>query len=142
MKNQKVKNATPSTYNGINFDSKLEMFCYQKLLENNIKNTYNEITYTLVEKYDYLGYEYPEKKTPLGNFRRVVLPVTYTPDFVIQENIIIECKGFADNKFPIKWKMFKKQLQDKFSDNVYLFMPKNQKQVLECIEIIKKIQNG
>lgn len=38
--------------------------------------------------------------------------------------------------------MFKKQLQDKFSDNVYLFMPRNQKQVLECIEIIKKIQNG
>ena len=119
MKNQKVKNATPSTYNGINFDSKLEMFCYQKLLENNIKSTYNEITYTLVEKYDYLGYEYPEKKTPLGNFRRVVLPVTYTPDFVIQENIVIECKGFADNKFPIKWKMFKKQLQEEFSDNLY-----------------------
>lgn len=137
--NKKIKNATPSVYNGIKFDSKLEMFCYQKLIENKISSKYNEQTYTLVEKYNYLGYEYPEKRTPKGNFRKVVLPVTYTPDFVIQENIIIECKGFADNKFPIKWKMFKKQLQDKFSDNLFLFMPRNQKQVIECIEKIKKI---
>lgn len=139
MVNKKVRNATPSVYNSIKFDSKLEMFCYQQLEKNNISCKYNENTYILLDKFVYLGYEYPEKLTSKGNTKRTVLPITYTPDFIIKDNIIIECKGFADNKFPLKWKMFKQQLQNNFQDNLYLFMPKNQKQVLECIEIIKKI---
>ena len=38
----------------------------------------------------------------------------------------------------IKWKLFKKHIME--SDNTYtLFLPKNRKQVLETIELIKKI---
>ena len=68
-----------------------------------------------------------------------VLPITYTPDFVINNNIIVECKGFSDQKFPLKWKMFKKQMIEKFSNNVYIFLIKNKKQAIECLNIIKNL---
>ena len=40
--------------------------------------------------------------------------------------------------FPVKWKLFKKHLQEKDEDTPVLFLPRNQKQVLETIEILKE----
>ena len=133
--NKKVKNSTPLVYNGIKFRSKLEVFCYKKLEEENISSQYEQNKYNLMDKFTFNGEEYPDVKT------KIIQPITYTPDFVIRDNIIIECKGFKTDIFPIKWKLFKKHLNSKGFSNIYLFLPKNQKQVLESIERIKQILN-
>ena len=36
VKNTKVRNATPTEYDGIKFKSKLEAYCYKQLKENSI----------------------------------------------------------------------------------------------------------
>ena len=65
--------------------------------------------------------------------------ITFTPDFVDPINQwIIEVKGFANDVFPVKWKLFKKHLQELGEDTPMLFLPRNQKQVLETVEILKK----
>ena len=65
-----------------------------------------------------------------------ILPVKYTPDFV-GKGFIIECKGRANESFPMRWKMFKKYVKDNLP-SVTLYKPQNQK---DCDETIKLIQN-
>ena len=69
-----------------------------------------------------------------------VLPIKYTPDFIdVNEppRFIIECKGNPNEAFPLRWKLFKKHLMD---ENIFadLFMPRNQK---DCVEVVKIIKN-
>ena len=71
--------------------------------------------------------------------REKIRAITYLPDFLCpNRDWIIECKGFANDRFPIKWKMFKNLLKET-NPECKLFVPKNQKQVLETIEIIKNL---
>ena len=65
-----------------------------------------------------------------------VLPIKYTPDF-IGDSFIIECKGRANESFPIRWKMFKKYVKANLKC-VTLYKPQNQK---ECDEVINLILN-
>ena len=60
--------------------------------------------------------------------------IKYTPDFV-SDSFIIECKGRANESFPIRWKMFKKHVKEHMK-HVTLYKPQNQK---ECDEVIKLI---
>jgi hypothetical protein len=62
--------------------------------------------------------------------------VKYTPDF-IGSDFIIECKGRANESFPMRWKMFKKYVKENLP-HVTLYKPQNQK---DCDETIKLIQN-
>lgn len=125
-KNKKVRNATPLEIDGIQFKSKLEAFCYRHLKENNIIAAYEGNTFTLIPAFEYNG----EK----------VRACTYTPDFV-GETFVIEVKGFANDVFPIKNKMFKKHLLD--SNIIFdLYLPKNQKEVLAVIQLIKDKANN
>ena len=63
----------------------------------------------------------------------------YTPDFVDpQGRWIIECKGYANERFPLKWKMFKKLLMERENPPV-LFVPRNQKQNIETVQKILEI---
>jgi hypothetical protein len=43
--------------------------------------------------------------------------------------------------FQIKWKLFKKHLEDNRIDAV-LFMPTNKKEIITSIQIIKQLNNG
>ncbi len=69
--------------------------------------------------------------------------ISYTPDFVSHDADgkllwVIECKGFANDRFPNTWKNFKKHLID--TDSVCpLFLPKDQKQVLQVIQLISEL---
>jgi hypothetical protein len=121
--NVKVKNATPLTYDGIRFQSKLEVYCYKKLIENNIIAEYEKNKFTLIE-----AFTYNDEK---------IRKMTYTPDFV-GEGFVIECKGQMNDAFPLRWKMFKKHLSD--TKQVFdLYLPRNQKQIDSVInEILKK----
>lgn len=90
--NKKIKNATPNEYNGISFRSKLEMFTYKLFLENGIPLDYEAKAFDLIPSFIWNG--------------KKVRPMTYTPDF-ISKNFVIECKGFGNDVWPVKEKLFK-----------------------------------
>ena len=100
--NKKVKNARKIKYAGIQFDSKLEVYCYKKLKEANLKFKYAENRFILVEGFTFIGQSYEMRKTKDGKtFKPVtnsIRPMTYTPDFVgyypnSNRKFIIETKG-------------------------------------------------
>ena len=143
--NKKVRNATILEYYGITFKSKLELHCYKKLKEANIKFQYEKVKYELMPsfKFENESYELYKKKGEryFGPQRQLVRAITYTPDFVGTHNghkFIIETKGNPNDAFPIRWKLFKKHLHDT-GTKCTIYMPRNQKQVDEVVELIKNI---
>ncbi len=125
--NKKVKNAAPLIYEGINFKSKLDVHCYNKLKENNIKAEYEAHRYTLLKPFEFNG----EK----------VRAMTYTPDFV-GDGFVIECKGMITDAFPLRWKMFKHFLY-RNGINTVLYLPRNQKDINKVMEdILEKRNDG
>ena len=135
----KVKNAKKSSYDGKNFQSNLELYCYKQLELAEILVDYEEHTFTIFPAtvYPQACYEGTTKK--LYNKGSKIRPITYTPDFVDPNGkFIIETKGYANESFPLRWKLFKKHLKD--NDHRYvLFMPRIKKQVDEVVEIIKQL---
>ena len=125
--NKKVRNATPIVKDGIKFRSRLEEYTYQQLKKFKIEAEYEPIQFTLIDAFRYND--------------ELVRKMTYMPDFV-GNNFIIECKGFANEPFPLKWKMFKYFLyMNKLEFTLYL--PKNKKEVDEVIQsIISSRNNG
>tara|TARA_R100000781_G_scaffold99272_1_gene62883 strand:- start:295 stop:747 length:453 start_codon:yes stop_codon:yes gene_type:complete len=137
----KIKNATKCTYKGIKFRSKLELFTYKQLESAGIKSMYEENTYTLLPGFYLEMDSYEPSKQGYKNNTKKIRAVTYTPDFVDPKGKwIIEVKGYANDVFPIKWKLFKLYLLENEMDCT-LFLPKNQKQVKETVELIKKLEN-
>ena len=135
----KVKNAKKSTYKGINFQSQLELHCYKKLESDKIPVEYEKTTFTIFNSliYPQACYEGTTKK--LYNKGNKIRPITYTPDFVDPNGKwIIETKGYANESFPLRWKLFKKHLKDNNLQYV-LFLPRNKKQVDEVVELIKQL---
>jgi hypothetical protein len=141
----KIKNARGKEVDGIKFKSMLEVFTYKKLKEAFLTFEYEKTTFKLMEGFIYPEVCYESKKTPQFEVKEFpkVRDITYTPDFIGKDeegNIIwvIECKGFANDRFPNTWKTFKKHLVET-GQVCPLFLPKNQKQVLQCIEVIKSM---
>lgn len=137
--NKKVRNAVSKVYKGIKFRSKLELFTYKELQKAKIKSLYEQKKFILMKGFHFSNVCVEPKKKDYIGITAKVRDITYTPDFVDPNGKwIIEVKGFANDVFPIKWKLFKNHLME----NGYtyaLFLPKNQKQVLETIELIKQI---
>lgn len=96
-KKGKVKNATPNIYDGIKFRSKLETYTYKKLKEANIYSEYEQHRYELLPAFTFQGSK--------------IRAITYLPDFV-GDNFIIECKGFPNEAWPLREKLFKYYLRD------------------------------
>ena len=138
--NKKVRNATAKVYKGIKFRSKLELFTYRKLEDAGIDALYEKKKYVLQEGFRYSATVYePHKTKGYIPTTTKIRDITYTPDFVDPHGRwIIEVKGCANDVFPIKWKMFKNYLMQQ-DDPPVLFLPRNQKQVLETIELIKEL---
>jgi len=151
-KNKKVRNATPLKYNGIQFKSKLELYCYKKLKEAKLLFQYEENKFELMPSFTFENdsYELFKRKgvRTFGLQRPLIRSINYTPDFVgtyaFNPEIIgwiIETKGNPNDAFPLRWKLFKYYIyrNDLLLD---LYMPRNQKQVDEVIEIIKSKNEG
>ena len=128
-------------YDGINFASGLERHMYMALKKAKINAEYEGQSYTLVPGFDFTSESYERQSNGKGDFAnrgcKRILPITYTPDFV-GDNFIIECKGRANESFPIRWKLFKKYLQENMS-NYKLYKPQNQS---ECDQVIQHILNN
>jgi hypothetical protein len=136
-----VRNARSKEVDGIKFRSLLEAFCYQKLKEAGINSDYEKKKFVLFEGLHYSNSRYEDNGKTGYNDKKEhkVRDITYTPDFVDPKGKwIIECKGYANERFPLKWKMFLKLLMDQ-GDPPVLFVPRNQKQVLETVEKILEL---
>ena len=135
---KKVRNAKSKEVDGIKFRSLLEAHCYRQLRDAGIPANYEKKKYVLMEGFHYGNESYEDNgKTGYQDKQKYkVRDITYTPDFVDpQGRWIIECKGFANERFPLKWKMFKKLLMES-PDPPVLFVPRNQKQNIETIQKI------
>lgn len=127
--NIKIKNATKVEYEGIKFRSKLEANTYRRLKEEGFNEfQYEYETYTILSKF-----EFRDEK---------IREIKITPDFVDPINkIIIEVKGFANEAFPLRWKLFKHYLHiNRLDYNIYIV--KTIKELEELIfELKKTIKN-
>lgn len=104
---------------GIKFDSKLEMYCYEQLTAAEI-NFIFQYKYVLQDKFRYNNV--------------AIRQITLTVDFYLPElNIIIDTKGFQRGDNKLKWKMLKAKLQD---TSPIIYFPTSQKRVLELINTL------
>ena len=128
------------TFDGIQFASGLEKYMYQALKNAKIKAEYEGKTYVLQESFAFEVDSYERQANGKGEMvnrgQKKILNIKYTPDFV-SDSFIIECKGRANESFPIRWKMFKKYVNDNLK-HVILYKPQNQKECDKVIELITK----
>jgi len=125
-------------FDGIQFASGLEKYMYIALKKAKIKAKYEGETYIIQEGFEFKNESYERQSNGKGQMvnrgNKKVLPIKYTPDF-ISDSFIIECKGRANESFPLRWKMFKKYVKVNLK-HVTLYKPQNQK---ECDEVINLI---
>ena len=125
---------------GITFASGLEKYMYQALKKAKIKAEYEGKTFVLIDGFEFELSSYERQSNGKGQFvnrgNKKILPIKYTPDFV-GKDFIIECKGRANESFPIRWKLFKRFIND-WQPRVTLFKPQNQK---ECDLVIELLTN-
>ena len=128
------------TFDGIKFASGLEKYMYVALKNAKIKAKYEGKTYVVQEGFEFKNKSYERQSNGKGELvnrgSKKVLPIKYTPDF-ISDSFIIECKGRANESFPMRWKMFKKYVNDNLK-HVTLYKPQNQK---ECDKVVELILN-
>ena len=128
------------SFDGIQFASGLEKYMYIALKKAKISAMYEGATFELQEgfMFDVDSYERQGngKGAMINRGQKKILNIKYTPDFV-SDSFIIECKGRANESFPLRWKMFKKYVNDNLK-HVTLYKPQNQKECDEVIELIIK----
>ena len=128
------------TFDGITFASGLEKYMYQALKKAKIKAKYEGQTYVLQEVFDFKVDSFERQANGKGEMvnrgQKKIQSIKYTPDF-ISSSFIIECKGRANESFPIRWKMFKNYVKNNMP-HVILYKPQNQKECDKVIELIIK----
>ena len=128
------------SFDGIQFASGLEKYMYQALKKAKIHAIYEGATFELQEGFVFNVDSYERqgngKGAMINRGQKKILNIKYTPDFV-SPSFIIECKGRANESFPLRWKMFKKYVNSKLK-HVTLYKPQNQKECDEVIELIIK----
>jgi len=137
-KGKKLVQAKKTEIDGIKFQSILEAYMYKALKTANIESIYEGEEFILVESFSFNidCYERTATKPMENRGHNKILPIKYTPDFV-GDGFIIECKGRANESFPMRWKLFKKWIVVN-RPNVVLFKPQNQKDCDEVISILLK----
>ena len=108
---------------GITFASGLEKYMYQALKEAKIKAEYEGETFVLINGFEFETSSYERQSNGKGEF--------------VNSRFIIECKGRANESFPIRWKLFKKFI-NRCYPHVTLYKPQNKKECDQVVELIIK----
>lgn len=142
-KNKKIKNASPLEYDGISFKSKLEKMAYQTLKEQGFPVLYEPKKFIIWEGFrpNVPFYNKDVSTRMLKMDSKKVIDISYTPDLMFEYNnhlIIIEMKGFENNTYPLKKKIFRKWLESNYPNSIY-FEIFTKKQLLQAIDIIKNL---
>lgn len=135
--NKKVINATSVSEDSITFKSKAEKKMYDLLKESGLNFEYEPSSITVVEGF----YPKPWYKD-LQRIVRKVLPIRYTPDFVVrggESTYIIEVKGFEVEKYSMRRKLFLGKIRNR--EDVIFFEVHTVKGMKFCIEKIKELEN-
>lgn len=109
---------------GLKFDSKLELYFYELLIENCIPFEF-QVCYEMIPSFKY------SDKTVRG--------MTLTVDFDFTDhgkNVIVDTKGFWREANKVRWKLFQWSMSD---TQPTLFFPSSRKECLEVIEELKKL---
>ena len=144
--NKKIKNATSLVYDNIQFKSKTEVMVYKTLLQSGFKPKYEAIKYVIWQGFKpTVPYYTKGKDKNLHRADKKLVDITYTPDFTFlapdKTTVIIEVKGFANDVYPIKRKMFRgylEYIQNTLNQPVIYFEIYTKKQLLQAIELINK----
>lgn len=132
-KGKPIINSKKCSQDGIEFDSKSELFCYNLLKTNNMyglgKLEREPKSYIIVD-----GFEYMDSK---------LRPITIKPDFIDEnKGIIIEIKGWATPIFGMRWKLFKRYLALNNLQYKLYVVKATQKDITQAISEIKKEHYG
>ena len=142
-KGKKISKAKKKVYDGIEFDSGLEVYAYKALKAAKINFKYEPNSFILKEKDTRHFKVY--KKTPKNAFHQIKtdsnLGISYTTDFAIYDKHgntihILECKGYMNERFPVIVKLFYTYAIKSLPYLRNFFIPSNQKAVDETIKII------
>lgn len=141
--NKKIINASPLEYDGISFKSKLEKMAYQTLKEQGFPVLYEPRKFIIWKGFrpNVPFYNKDASTRMLKMDSKKVIDISYTPDLMFEYNnhlIIIEMKGFENNTYPLKKKIFRKWLESNYPNSIY-FEIFTKKQLLQAIDIIKKL---
>jgi len=132
---------------GIEFKSGLEAYMYKALKEAGIQAKYEGVKYEIAPSFDFKNKCYERQSNGKGEYKdrgsKKILKISYTPDFT-GTGFIIECKGRANESFPIRWKLFKKYIRWKLFKKyvserlrgVTLYKPQNQSECDETVSLI------
>lgn len=146
--NRKIKNAKKHEYDGIMFKSGLEVEAYKAFVKEDFNPEYEKHTYVLQESklFPTLHYApFRDRKTHenvWGLNKYKIISLKYTPDFVFTINdklIVVEVKGFANDRYPYQKKLFFKWLEDNHPDSAF-FEIHNKRQLNAAVEVIKNIK--
>lgn len=162
--NKKIRNATACKTGNITFKSQLEKSVYNTLQQSGFNPQYEPETYVLWDGftpitpfYDKESDTQQKKRLEEGNTSKskILVPKTgkitgirYTPDFYFRYgnlDVYIETKGFENDVFYIKKKMFRHFLDQRFNStgqHSIFFEIYTKKQLLQAIQIIKDYEES
>jgi hypothetical protein len=131
------------SFKGVAYRSSLERHQAVLLDAAGIDFEYEPLKLDIFNGFDFPFKSYERQSNGKGEMvnrgEKKILGITYTPDFV-GDDFIIETKGYANETFPLRWKLFKKWLIDNGYDPNKMVIYKPQK-ISECqkvVELIKK----
>jgi len=130
--------AKKASMDGIQFRSGLEKNTYIALKEAGLFELYEVEVFQLIEGFTLPNICIEKQANGKGELidrgQKKVLGIKYTPDFT-GFDYICECKGRANEAFPLRWKLFKRWCV-KNKDTRPLYKPQNQKDIAIMIKLI------
>ncbi len=162
--NKKIRNATACKTGNITFKSQLEKSVYDTLQQSGFDPKYEPETHVLWDGFVPITPFY-DKESDTQHNRRLedgdtnkskmlvlktgkITGIRYTPDFYFRYgklDVYIETKGFENDVFYIKKKMFRHFLDQRFistGQHSIFFEIYTKKQLLQAIEIIKDYEKS
>lgn len=143
-KGKQITKANKVEYDGIKFDSRLELFAYKAFKDAKIPFDYEGKTYLLHEKFTYPGRIYDKGKKDGKKVFKLkssnVRKREYTPDLINEDpkwNFVVEVKGLRTPEFAMRFKLWLQYLTE-LGQSPDVYVPSNQKEVLETITLIKE----
>jgi hypothetical protein len=118
--NKKIKGAKKVEFEGVVYDSTLELYMRKLLWKHNIPHDF-KVSFLLQDKFRYMG--------------EAIRVIEWTPDFIPFGTIIVDTKGHKTDIFKLRLKLFKKWCVDNGKE-YQLEFPRNQKQ---CEALVIKL---
>lgn len=157
--NKKIKNATTCSTGDVKFKSQLEKSVYNTLHQLGFNPQYEPKTFVLIDKFNPITPFYDKESDSQYNKRKkagdssarklvkkegVIQSIKYTPDFYFKYgtlDVYIEVKGFENDCFYLKKKLFRRYLDTQPEKSIY-FEIYTKKQLLQAVEIIKEYEQS